>query len=575
MSRWDGDQRESRTTRDTTDLLRVASPSPYVRGMTVFDRAGCFWTCLVLLSAGVVLMVPVATASVATWTAQADFLSGTFIGLDPSSQPGNLLLARDSRSWEKLGASPVFTPGPLGAWDESSVNAVHVLFEAGGYKMWYSGCQGIACSIGYATSSDGVSWSRYGGNPILPLNPTGWDETIGNPYVIKEESLYRMWFAGNSVLGTIQIGYATSPDGIQWTKHPTNPVLRPYAGACDQGSISSPVVLREDSGYTLWYSAQEGDFIYRMGRATSPDGVNWSKDPSNPILSPELPWEESRVHPVSVVRTTEVYELFYTAGFNTYHVGRAVSSDGVTWTRTPTYPVLSPGPFETWDGGRLGSASVLVLGPQWKMWYVGGSELPRYSVPPDRLSVGLAATPSYEIEGRFLSEVFASGSTWTLWQRIEWSATVPPGATLSVFWRLGNSAAPDSMWSDWSLPRSSSPIDLELPRSQHIQIMVSFERGSSPDTPVLSEISITFEEPPSALFPGGLLLPFVAMAVVATTAIIAYLWHQLRLRPMPPPQRSTREVTRAAPLSCERCGHANEPTRLFCRRCGQGLPRLS
>ncbi len=217
----------------------------------MFDRTGYFWTCLVLLSASAVLMVPGATASVATWSAESDFLSGTLVGLDASSQPGDLLLARNTDFWEKQGAGPVFTPGPLGAWDESSVNAVHVLFDAGVYKMWYSGCRSTACSIGYATAPDGVSWSRHGGNPVLPLNSTGWDETIGNPYVIKEDSLYRMWFAGNSVMGTIEIGHATSPDGIQWTKDPSNPVLRPSPGAWDQGSISTPVVLREDSGYTL------------------------------------------------------------------------------------------------------------------------------------------------------------------------------------------------------------------------------------------------------------------------------------------------------------------------------------
>ena len=61
------------------------------------------------------------------------------------------------------------------------------------YKMWYRGCnEGYEnCAIGYATSPDGVNWTKPRGNPVLTGDPGEWDEGfLAYPAVIVNGSSY-------------------------------------------------------------------------------------------------------------------------------------------------------------------------------------------------------------------------------------------------------------------------------------------------------------------------------------------------------------------------------------------------
>lgn len=91
--------------------------------------------------------------------------------------------------------------------------------------MWYSGCTGFApyftCALGYATSPDGVAWSRYLGNPVV--NATAGEGTAELPTVIYDGGVYKMWFESHGSSGLV-INYATSADGVNWTQYPGNPV---------------------------------------------------------------------------------------------------------------------------------------------------------------------------------------------------------------------------------------------------------------------------------------------------------------------------------------------------------------
>ena len=91
--------------------------------------------------------------------------------------------------------------------------------------MWYAGLDGTHWNIGYATSANGIDWTRYAENPVIQVGDIGtWDdEVVGPGPVLYDGETYKMWFLG--VNGSmIQTGYATSSDGINWTKNET-PVL--------------------------------------------------------------------------------------------------------------------------------------------------------------------------------------------------------------------------------------------------------------------------------------------------------------------------------------------------------------
>lgn len=80
------------------------------------------------------------------------------------------------------------------------------------YEMWYSG--GVGASnhgIGHATSTDGLVWTKDASNPIFYKNDgIAWrDSRTYTPSVIKDGSVYKMWFSGKDVAnGNYSLGYA-------------------------------------------------------------------------------------------------------------------------------------------------------------------------------------------------------------------------------------------------------------------------------------------------------------------------------------------------------------------------------
>jgi sucrose-6-phosphate hydrolase SacC (GH32 family) len=154
--------------------------------------------------------------------------------------------------------------------------------------MWYTGMDSDGkFRIGYATSSDGINWKKYAGNPVLNLGSTGtWDsDVVRVNAVIKDGMTYRMWYVGN---GHNRIGYATSTDGTHWTKYAGNPVLDVGSSpGWDQGLVSFAGIIFDSGVYKMWYSgggATVFDGSVRIGYATSPDGIRWTRYPGNPVL---------------------------------------------------------------------------------------------------------------------------------------------------------------------------------------------------------------------------------------------------------------------------------------------------
>src|SRR4030095_11029107 len=64
-------------------------------------------------------------------------------------------------------------------------------------------------------------WTKYGGNPVFAKSEKSWDDgiIIGHS-VFKSGSAYKMSYSGGHSIESLKsIGYATSTDGIQWTRY--------------------------------------------------------------------------------------------------------------------------------------------------------------------------------------------------------------------------------------------------------------------------------------------------------------------------------------------------------------------
>jgi hypothetical protein len=242
--------------------------------------------------------------------------------------------------WTKNLANPVLKPAGGAAWDSDTRCQVAVLKDGLTYKMWYSASDGGPWQIGYATSTNGIAWNVYAGNPLLQVGASGsWDDFEANgPAVIKDGSQFKMWYHGcDAAYTSCSIGYATSPNGTTWTKHAGNPVLTGTPGGWDENMTMWPSVLKNGSTYEMWYTGGSS-----IGRATSSDGIHWTKYSGNPVLS--VGWGGGMPVQPSVLLENGTYKkrFRHTLGAQT-SIGYAESPDGIHWTVLPGNPVLTPG----------------------------------------------------------------------------------------------------------------------------------------------------------------------------------------------------------------------------------------
>src|SRR5436305_596478 len=86
--------------------------------------------------------------------------------------------------------------------------------------------------------------------------------SCNSPTVLKIDDDYLMWYGSyfNATRReTTAIGFAVSRDGIDWTKHPQNPVLRPDSQRpWESNYVGSGCVLRlADGTFRYWYASRK------------------------------------------------------------------------------------------------------------------------------------------------------------------------------------------------------------------------------------------------------------------------------------------------------------------------------
>ena len=289
-------------------------------------------------------------------------------------------------NWKK-DVNPVLNPGESGEWDSQFVFSPSVLFDSATsvFKMWYCGGNGeFTGSIGYATSLDGINWTKYENNPVMVPGASGeWDDgLIGMHCVLFIDDTYHIWYSAGTDQSKLQIGYATSPNGITWTKYHENPVLKTgLAGSWEETWVLFPCVIFDGSIFKMWYIGAEGNPITnenweeRIGYATSPDGVDWKKWDKNPVLDKGLAgkWDDFIICSFFVLFDDNIYKMWYTGGDGLYlNIGEARSPDGVKWTRNPENPVLSVAPTGNWDWPRVQDPRIVIIDNTYHMWFSGG-----------------------------------------------------------------------------------------------------------------------------------------------------------------------------------------------------------
>lgn len=274
-------------------------------------------------------------------------------------------------AWTKLN-TPVIQYA-ANRWDNYHTTNPFVLFDNNLYKTWYTGNGGSGWKIGYGTSFNGINWQL---NTTSIINPSGnWEREITQAVIRHENSAYKAWYS-TLTTGYAKLGYATSTDGVtNWVKNP-NPVFEGNPGKWDLRVADRGIsILNINDLYHLWYAASDSGVHWRIGYATSPDGIVWTRHSENPVIYKTKDWEYENMMVPFVLYEDGVFKMWYGTGpgDSPTRYAYAESTNGYDWAKpiykNPVYDVTHVnGDF---DSTALGGLSIIHEGNQYKVWYAG------------------------------------------------------------------------------------------------------------------------------------------------------------------------------------------------------------
>jgi hypothetical protein len=183
--------------------------------------------------------------------------------------------------------------------------------------------------IGCAVSTDGgATFARVSKAPIIERDHHDAFLTT-SPWVLVEDGLWRMWYTsgtgwratGDRPRHEYNIRYAESDDGIHW--HRTGHVCIDYLDD-DEYAVARPCVVRTENGYQMWYSRRGAS--YRIGYATSEDGLVWTRrDTEAGIDVSDDGWDAEMIEYPCVFDEDGVRFMLYNGnGYGATGIGMAV-----------------------------------------------------------------------------------------------------------------------------------------------------------------------------------------------------------------------------------------------------------
>lgn len=210
-------------------------------------------------------------------------------------------IKKDFKTIVAVSQKTVIPLGELGCFDEHGIFPMNILRYQDkilGYTCGWNRRISVSVdtAIGLALSNDdGLTFQKIGNGPILSASLYE-PFLVGDPFVKFYNNQFHMWyifgtnwkkFSDNSTAERIyKIGHALSPDGIHWTKEEGQQIISDSLN--DDESQALPTIIKSRGQYHMIFCYRQSfDFrenknrSYRLGYAYSTDLKTWVRDDPN------------------------------------------------------------------------------------------------------------------------------------------------------------------------------------------------------------------------------------------------------------------------------------------------------
>lgn len=201
----------------------------------------------------------------------------------------------------------------------------HVIDFGGRYLMYYStppssdpDSPNKGWGIGIAESRNLTDWKNIG-----YINPAAEYEAKGlcAPGALVRDGKVHLFYQTYGNWERDAICHAVSDDGINFTRDPSNPIFRP-TGEWNAGRAIDAEVFYFNGKYFLYYATRDPQMkVQIQGVATASGDTDFSRDSwtqasDRPILKPELDWETNCIEAASIIERNGKLWMFYAGGYN-------------------------------------------------------------------------------------------------------------------------------------------------------------------------------------------------------------------------------------------------------------------
>lgn len=270
---------------------------------------------------------------------------------------GDVLVSSD-QTWK---ATQVREPGPIIEDPAPTVSSRRFLFPYSGHGA----TNNVAVGLAFSASGDRSDWTDYASNPVISLGEDPYiarDITTGKAF--RDANGLHMFSETKTAGSTgsqLGINHHTSLDGVTWTADPANPVVTKSASGWDSQDRTSPIVFWDGTEFTMVFEGRMtgDDGQIGVARSSTLMGASWAMEATNPVITrTAATWANGSVVPDDIIKDGSTWALVAHGRGTKYTVGRfSTTAAPAAWV-AGSFAEMAGNPFDSDSEGTAITANV-------------------------------------------------------------------------------------------------------------------------------------------------------------------------------------------------------------------------